>query len=425
MKSARSYVSILLVLSFLVVVGVLGRLGGRTSAVEPVPPELGVNLIAYADLDGQIITARPDGSAPARLSPDEGFFTWPVWSPDGKQLAFSGVPFMNNAPGGLTLYHVELDEPVPRAIYENAPGMGPILNRMPHYPIWAPDSGSLALMASEPGGLTLLVVNPRKDEAPSVLIRRAPLYASWSSDSSRMVVHGGPDHFVADVAGGIAVVDLGVRIPAYRVPAWWPSGDRIVYLGDDGEGRTVLYVAGVDTNERTILQLFEGSAAFLWSPDGQRLAVGHARPTTPFIYEGVALITPQGTRLSVEIAERLLAFFWSPDGRKLAYIVPAETRNVLRLMIMDVATGDGWPLVDFTPSPEQATIYRFFDQFAYSHTQWSPDSEALVFAGILSSEGISASFGAQQASQIFVVGAQPFSQAEPIAAGVVAVWSPR
>ena len=234
------------------------------------PPELGVSLIAYADLDGRIMTARPDGSAPARLSPDEGFFTWPVWSPDGKQLAFSGIPLVKGTPGELTLYHVELDEAVPRAIYENAPGMGPILNGMPHYPIWAPDSGLLALMASEPEGLTLMVVDPRKSEAPRVLIRRAPLYASWSSDSSRLVVHGGPDHFVADVAGETGIRDLGIRALPYRVPAWWPEGDRIVYLMDDGEGRNLLYVADVDTDERTMLQQLDGSAAFLWSPDGHR-----------------------------------------------------------------------------------------------------------------------------------------------------------
>ena len=105
--------------------------------------------------------------------------------------------------------------------------------------------------------------------------------------------------------------------------------------------------------------------------------------------------------------------------------MPSETRNVLRLMVMDVTNGDGWPIADFTPSLEQTTIYQFFDQFAYSHAQWSPDSDALLFAGILSTEGVSASFGMQQASQIYVVGAEPFSQAEPIAAGVVAVWSPR
>ena len=425
MKPARVYVLILLVVLSLVAVGVIGLLSDGRAFVERAPPEFGVNLIAYADPDGRIMISRPDGSAAVKMSPEEGFFTWPAWSPDGTQLAFSGIPLRNRVPGGLTLYHVELDEAVPQAIFENAPGTGPILNRMPHYPIWAPDSGSLAIMASTPQGLTLLVVDPREGEAPGVLIRRAPLYASWSSDSSRLVVHGGPDHFVADVEGGTGVRDLGVRALSYRVPAWWPSGDKIVYLRDDRLGRTVLYVADVDSDERTLLQQVDGGAAFLWSPNGRRLAVGYSRPEAPFVYEGVALFTPEGVRLSVEIAERVLAFFWSPDGQQLAYVVPGETRNVLRLMVMDVATGDGWPLVDFTPSPEQVTMYQFFDQFAYSHAQWSPDSEALLFTGILSGEGVSASLDTQQASQIFVVGAQPFSPAERVAAGVIAVWSPR
>ena len=132
----RPYAFALLLLVSLAVVGVLGRWGGRTSTAGPVPPKLGVNLIAYADLDGQIMTSHPDGSSPAKLSPDLGFFTWPVWSPDSNQLAFSGIPLEGTMPGDLTLYHVDLDDAEPRAIFENAPGVGPILNRLPHYPIW-------------------------------------------------------------------------------------------------------------------------------------------------------------------------------------------------------------------------------------------------------------------------------------------------
>ena len=421
----RPYAFALLLLASLAVVGVLGRWGGRTSTAEPVPPKLGVNLIAYADRDGQIMTAQPDGSSPVKLSPDRGFFTWPVWSPDSNQLAFSGIPLEGNVPGSLTLYHVDLDAAEPQAIFENAPGMGPILNRMPHYPIWAPDSGRLAFMASAPQGLTLLIVDPRKSDAPGILVRRAPMYASWSGDSRRLVVHGGPDHFVADVGGEVSVRSLGISAPAYRVPAWWPPGDKIGYLRQDELGRTGLYVADVDSGERAMFQQLEGGAAFLWSPDGSSLAVGHSGSGNSFVHQGVALFTPKGARLSVQIRAEVLAFSWSPDSRKLAYVVPSGTRNVLRWMILDLVTEERWPLVDFMPSLEQLAIFRFFDQFAYSHSQWSPDSDALVFAGALSGDGVSASLGTQQTSQIFVISTEPFSSAEPIAEGIVAVWSPR
>ena len=421
-KWGRPYAFALLMLVSLTVVGVLGRWGGRTSTGEPVPPKLGVNLIAYADRDGQIITAQPDGSSPVKLSPDRGFFAWPVWSPDSSQVVFSGIPLEGTV---LTLYHVDLDDAEPHAIFENAPGMGPILSRMPHYPIWAPDGGRLAFMASAPQGLTLLIVDPRKSDAPGILIRRAPLYASWSGDSTRLAVHGGPDHFVADVGGEVSVRSLGISAPAYRVPAWWPSGDKIGYVRQDELGRSGLYVADVDSGERAMFQQLDGGAAFLWSPDGSSLAVGHSESDNSFVYQGVALFTSKGERLSVEIRAQVLAFFWSPDSRKLAYVVPSGTRDVLRWMILDLATEKRWPLADFTPSLEQVAIFRFFDQFAYSHSQWSPDSDALVFAGVISGEGVSASLGTQQASQIFVISTEPFSSAAPIAEGIVAVWSPR
>ena len=296
---------------------------------------------------------------------------------------------------------------------------------MPHYPIWAPDSGRLAFMASAPQGLTLLIVDPRSSDAPGILVRRAPLYASWAGDSRRLVIHGGPDHFVADLEGEVSVRSLGISAPTYRVPAWWPLGDKIGYVREDGLGRTGLYLADVDSGEREMFQPLEGGAAFLWSPDGSSLAVGNSGSGSSLVYRGVALFTPEGARLPVEIRSEVLAFFWSPDSRKLAYVVPSGTRNVIRWMILDLATEERWPVVDFTPSLEQFTIFQFFDQFAYSHSQWSPDSDALVFAGVLSGDGVSASLGTQRASQIFVISTEPFSSAEPIAEGVVAVWSPR
>ena len=424
-SSPRLYAFFLVLSALLAATVVLGGNGGASSDGDALPPRASVNLIAYTSLQGQIITMRPDGSYPEKVSPNDGFFTWPMWSPDGNQLVFSGVQPGSVGMGPLALYHYRLGQDQPRVLYTNEPGMGPILGGMPHYPLWAPDSGRLVFMASDPRGLTLFLTDPRNGDGARVVIRRAPLYASWSSDSRQLLVHGGPDHFLADVTEEVKVKDLGVRAASYRVPAWWPLSKRIAFISENDVGSLGLYISHVDSGHRTLLQGLLGSAAFLGSPDGRFLAVGHSGSRRDFGYQGVALFSPDGTRRSVGIDEDVIAFFWSPDSHKLAYVTPSGTRNVLRWMVLNVENEERWPLVDFTPSADQMTIFQFFDQFAYSHSLWSPNSDSLVFAGVLSGEGVSASLNSQQAPQIFVVDAGPSPVAEPIADGILAVWSPR
>ena len=96
--------------------------------------------------------------------------------------------------------------------------------------------------------------------------------------------------------------------------------------------------------------------------------------------------------------------------------------------MLDVASGSTTNLVDFAPSPDQLTMFQFFDQYAYSHRLWSPDSRFLVFSGRLSARATSAGFTAQSArsaSKVFVVDAAgPMRTVHEVAEGVLGFWSP-
>jgi hypothetical protein len=72
--------------------------------------DTGVNLIAYANLDGQVFVARPDSSNALRISPDDEVFTWPVWSPDGERVSFSGASADGDGRGPLALYLYDLGD---------------------------------------------------------------------------------------------------------------------------------------------------------------------------------------------------------------------------------------------------------------------------------------------------------------------------
>ena len=362
-----------------------------TPTLTPTPTstptaKLSVNLIAYVNQDGQIRTVDPNGAYTERISPEEGFFTWPMWSLDSSQIVFSGTT--GSGSGTLALYRYRLGDDQPQILFTNEFGTGPILPGMPHYPIWAPDSGLLAFMASSSQGLTLFLTDSRAGVDAEVVLRNAPLYASWSADSQHLLVHGGADLFLVDVEGGVE--DLGIRAPNYRVPAWWPSGNRKVFVSEDDDGKRGLYIS--DSEHETLLEEISEEVAFLWSPDGESLAVAHSELPGGLNYRGVTLFAPDGTRRQVAIRENVVAFFWSPDSTKLAYVTFSDSRESLRWMILDVVDGSRWPLVDFIPSGAQMTLFRFFDQFAYSHTLWSPDSDSLVFSGRIGGGVVSASF---------------------------------
>jgi TolB protein len=184
-------------------------------------------------------------------------------------------------------------------------------------------------------------------------------------------------------------------------------------------------MSDVGSADRVLLVEIPAEAAFLWSPDGQSLAVAHSDLPDGLVYGGVTLFSSDGDRRTVGIDDTVLAFFWSPDGARLAYVTFSETRGVLRWMVLDVRDGTRWPVVDFEPSGPQFTLFRFFDQFAYSHSPWSPDSRSLVFAGRLADDAVEASLGRQPSPHIIVVDAGRNPSAQTIADGFLAVWSPR
>ena len=375
-------------------------------------------MIAYVDSDGQIRTVDPDGSSAVRISPDDGFFTWPMWSPDSSQIVFSGTS--GDGSGPLALYTYHLDENQPQTLFTNESGMGPILSGMPHYPLWAPDSDRLAFMASAPQGLTLYLTDLRVGVDAEVVLRNSPLYASWSADSQQLLVHGGADHFLVDVEDGVQ--DLGITATDYRAPAWWPSGDRMVFVSEDDPGKRGLYMS--DSGNEMLLEEVSTEVAFLWSPNGESLAVAHSDLAGGLVYQGVSLFTSDGARRPMAIRSDVLAFFWSPDSTKLAYVTLSDNREFLRWMVLDTIDGSRWPLVDFTPSSTQMSLLRFFDQFAYSHGPWSPDSGSLVFSGRIANGSDPTSLIPQSMSQIIVTDIGRYPSPAAIAGGFMAVWSP-
>lgn len=398
-----------------------------------------MNLIAFVDTDGAVKTMLPDGSGVRRISPTvEGFFTWPTWSSDARTLAYSGVV---NADGAaqLNLYAAALDgigdddAGLHRVIYAAEPGdVGLLAQGVIHYPLWSPDGTHLAFIAAGADGLSLYIDDLSDDPGARHLLDDGPLWMAWSGDGAALAVHRGSDHFLVDARNGFQVTELDIAAQGYRVPAWKPSADAITVLA--GAGVATANIVARSAEAPTPLRDARGEAAFLWSPSGAHLAVSDA--ARRFLYRGavmsayrrLAIASESAPQNADEIRQPILAFFWSPDGSRLAYITLSDTEGALRCIVVDMDSRERRSTLDFVPSPEQQTLFQFFDQYAYSHSVWSTDSANLVFAGNIVGNAATAAGGAHPGHRgfhIIVADAEGAATPQLVGEGIMGFWSPR
>ena len=425
----RRAVFVVVFVAIAVTVVVVGTHGGRYATTGPTSPV--VDRVAYVSADGQVWTAAPDGTDTERVSPDDGFFTWPTWSPDARKLAFSGVVGDGSEPRRAALLVLEKSSGRLSEVHLGEPGLTALVAEgAPHYVSWAPDSERLAFIGPTASGLRLYLYDLQDGGEPQGVLDEAPLYLAWAPESTLLLVHRREEHFLVDGVSGL-VVPLGVPATGihYRVPTWQPASDSFNYILTDSSGVGGLYTSGVGE------QLVDGvplDGAFLWSPDGSTLALTDPEavlffpPLSVRVFRRVTLYGPGGEGTGVRIEDDVVSFFWSPDSKKLAYLTPGEALGVLRWNVLDVKSGERWPLLDFRPSADQLTFFRFFDQYAGSHSAWSSDSTRLVLAGRRYGGAVSASIGRQDVGDVIMivtVGRNP--TADVIADGVLAVWSPR
>lgn len=433
--SPGRYSYLVILVAILIVLAIIGQMGGEIGESDSWPPKYLVNRIAVVTSDGGIRSYQPDGQSELSISTESGYFTWPTWSPDGHRIVYSGV--VENADGKLvtTLFLYEATTRKSRRLHESAPGFAGLLAEgVVHYPLWSPDGGRLAFIAAtQERGLTLFMDDPSSEEAPQYVLDRGPLWMSWSSDSAKLAVHRDEDHFVVSAEDTAQVFRTSFRSLAYRVPAWMPGLDEFNAVRGVAGPVFGLYSAPASgVGSERLLARVGVNAAFLWSADGSHLAVADdVRPilygnTVMFVYRQLRALDSENLDVAVQVNENIVAYFWSPDSSKIAYVTLVDPSGGLRWSVLDVASGVSSPLVDFLPSPDQLMMFQFFDQYAYSHQLWSPDSRYLVFAGILNEAAVTAGFGGQvgPTSHVFILDTGPMRSALPMAEGTLGFWSP-
>jgi TolB protein len=344
----------------------------------------------------------------------------PTFSPDGSQIAYA-----SSMQGGrmFAVNVYDLNRRTTTGIFQTPD--------RPIYFYWLPEGQRIFFLASDEESLKLILAEAREAKPVRVLLTGLPLFFDWNQAISDLAFHytpaeeAGPEQVgLMNVTGHDqrVVKDMARGGAPFRGPAWSPDGAHLAYVIDNKNGQFMLMVANGDGGSpKPMVGLAPTTTALVWAPDSKHLAFSTLKEKGKLSYDGINLLDIGTGNVSTLVSDSVIAFNFSPDGRWLAYIGTTESSNTWNV----IATGGGASrkLCDFVASTVQSIAYQVFDQYALSHRIWSPDSRALVFAGVMLKPGQAPSEQMPPPS-VWVL---PIDGQAPraLADGSVAFWSPR
>ena len=407
-----------------------------------------VDRIAYVSPNGNLFTVDRDGGDLAQLTgglqaenamPSLGsqgsvqaqpvrvneYYTWPTWSADGTKLAASRVVIQDERTE-ITVQVMDARTGRSETVFENSqPGL--VADGAPHYIYWAPTGNALSFLSSTPEGLSLFVWDGASGDDAAVIASGGPLYYQWSKDGGAMALHIGLEIIWAKPPKEDASRQSFQSSGNFRVPTISPDGSSLAYV-DQGDGGSGLYIAPTSdlTKARRIIDV--GSpVAFMWSPDGTQIAVADQSVSGAPVYDRLMLVpvdgSPVTTLSSGRSSDDVWAFFWSPAGDKLAWVAVNAAERELEWIVSPSDGSDAKRLFSFQPSAEVSIMLSFFDQYAYSHSPWSPDGKSLVVAGSKGEAARRSNGRTPAGNRVYVLDVDGASEPRDLGAGVLAIWS--
>jgi Tol biopolymer transport system component len=299
--------------------------------------------LTNADDNVDIYVMNADGSDMTRLTTGKEPDAFPVWSPDGKRIAF-----YSERDGNGEIYSMDPDgSNVIRLT--NSPGVD-----IPYG--YSPDGSKILFGSNRNGNFDIWVMNADGSNQKALISSQADAFRGvWSPDGKRIAYQStefnSVDIFVMN-ADGSDTVNMTVRPLSDDSPAWAPDGVRIAFVSHR-DADAEIYVLGTQFSDLTrVTTAPRNDVTPAWSPDGTRIAFVSNRDFNPEIYVANADGTGQ-KRLTNDPGWDANPE-WSPDGKVIAF---ESTRNGRR----DIFTikPDGTGLVrlttDIAPVPVSAS----------------------------------------------------------------------
>jgi Tol biopolymer transport system component len=351
-------------------------------------------------------------------------YNWPTFSPDGKKLAFIATsPTESSSTFSVQIHDFASHQSFP--VFES-PRSRPI------YIFWLPDGESLSFLVAEPGGFSLMLAKARESSPSRIVMTGIPLFFDWNQPQQELVVHSnasGPAR--TEQVSLMKLTDNNQEVKKvlhlghtpFKVPAWSPDRAHLAFVSVKGE-QAWLSVADADgADPKPLVKLGQGEASFVWAPNSRQIAYSNAPVPGALMMDGISMLDVAGGTTKKIVSEPVAAFYFSPDSNYLAYIAVPEKRSFYQWKLSDLKSGKSRQLANFITTRDESMAYRFFDQLALSHRIWSPDSKALVFAGVLVKGELPNAMGPAPAPFVFVAAIDELKP-RPIAEGTLAFWSP-
>ncbi len=266
---------------------------------------------------------------PTRISQSfHGSNFYPVWSPDGRYLAYLSQRDPLGRPGTDVIVIRSMETGEQR---ELTPGIGPS-----HYPDWSPDGRFILVESSDDDNKGLFRVDVQTGEA-ELAVPKAPdeyfMLAYWRADGRSVfcwtAASDGRRISIRDLESGAEQVliqdadDAGIIYNRFAVS---PDESRLAFTYQESRengGDYSLMVMSTAGGEPRALLHFEGGAswpqAIWWSPDGRHIY--YKRHGGGDEYVGLWRVPAEGGQLEPldwyeEVGARGMRF--RPDGRRVA-----------------------------------------------------------------------------------------------------------
>lgn len=397
-------------------------------------------MLAVIGNDGNVSVYDANGQNPIQITHDaeanKRIYQWPTWSTDGR-LAFFGASVDPADSYTLRMFVVEQVTANPKVLTAYSSG-----DEVFTYAYWSPgdcgtgsggggssDCRDMALLftPADGSGLAVRLIRDRGGSFTDKLIGQAsPFYYSFAPDGKSMLwTRFGRQIEVYDVAGDKSR-KLGDKIGQFNAPMWSPVDNRLLFGVANTNPELTDVVIGDGADRRVLLRAQEGPVSFAWSPDASLIASVAAFDKVIITDVKTGKTVATGTQNSV------VAHFWAPGSDRVAYLVvnrdgpSAQTRlrvnghtpaeqatGGLTWYVLDVKSGKSDAVATFSPTRDMVYLLNFFDQFARSHSLWSPDGRYLTY-GAIDSAG---------KPGVYMVDTLKSASPTKVGAGSLGIWS--
>ena len=212
----------------------------------------------------EIYVMNANGSDPVRLTSFDEFDLNPVWSPDGKRIAYA----TNRERAGYTKYDIYVMNSDGSSQARITDNVSPSIIGLS----WSPDGKRIAFGAEALAPVSVLVINADGSGQAHLTTGEAWDHSPcWSPDGKRIVFvsdrHGNDEIYVMKPDGS-GVTRLTNNAASDRRPVWSPDG-RLIAFSSNRDGNSQIYVMNADGSGVERLTKGPGDKwSPAWSPDG-------------------------------------------------------------------------------------------------------------------------------------------------------------